>query len=369
MNKKSLTLAMLVGLTAMTSTQAGEFDGLFVGGKLGYNSSEITGGSLATGAKASTTWGIDEGYNWDKDSYLLGIDFSVNNNLRADHVAPPESYSSSAIGLGLKLGVTMNSWLPYIHLAYAKTKGGYDASSISGSGVIGGLGLEYKFAPNWSANAELSYGSSAKNNGSSLNNNNATVGIRYYFGYQAEPVISPVVAKKVQPAAAPAPSVSPKSVQAPLVTSSSVAEPTYASQAKVETKPKESWKTILTEHPVRIEGANFPINSAKLLKKADLKLNEVVNAVKLHPDLKLDVIGHTDNRGKKASNQKLSENRAAAVKAWLVKHGVASDSITTVGYADTKPIADNKTLKGRAANRRVEVHYVIKEEKNVKVPE
>jgi len=134
-------------------------------------------------------------------------------------------------------------------------------------------------------------------------------------------------------------------------------------------KPKEQWKTILTEKPVRLEGANFATNSATLLKTADVKLNEVVNAAKQYPEVKLEVSGHTDSRGSKALNKKLSENRAAAVKAWLVKHGVAADRISTAGYADEQPIADNKTEAGRAANRRVEVRYAVKEEKSIRVTE
>lgn len=110
---------------------------------------------------------------------------------------------------------------------------------------------------------------------------------------------------------------------------------------------------------ILVEGANFATNSAKLLKTADAKLKEVVSAAKQHPAMRLDVSGHTDNHGKKAHNQKLSESRAAAVKAWLVKHGIAADRIDATGYADSQPIADNKTKAGRAANRRVEVRYVI----------
>ena len=134
-------------------------------------------------------------------------------------------------------------------------------------------------------------------------------------------------------------------------------------------QPKESWKTILTEKPVRLDGANFDTGSARLLKTADARLSEVVNAATQYPDVNLEVSGHTDNTGSRANNQKLSESRAAAVKAWLVKHGVAANRISTSGHADTQPLADNKTKAGRAANRRVEVRYVIKEEKKVRVTE
>lgn len=161
-----------------------------------------------------------------------------------------------------------------------------------------------------------------------------------------------------------------KEAPAPVaVVTAPVAAPAPAPKPAPAPQPKESWKTILTEKPVRLEGANFATNSASLLKTADVKLNEVVNAARQYPEVKLDVSGHTDNIGKQKLNQKLSDNRAAAVKAWLVKHGVAADRISTSGYADTQPIADNKTKEGRATNRRVEVRYVIKEEKKIRVTE
>jgi OOP family OmpA-OmpF porin len=166
------------------------------------------------------------------------------------------------------------------------------------------------------------------------------------------PAPAPVVVAPV-PVVVPAPAVEAKSIPAP----------------KIAPPPKESWKTILTEKPVRLEGASFATGSAKLLKSADAKLDEVVNAAKQHPEIKLEVSGYTDSLGKKASNQKLSENRAAAVKAYFVKHGVAADRISSHGYADAEPLADNKTAEGRATNRRVEVRYAITEEKKIRVTE
>jgi len=73
-----------------------------------------------------------------------------------------------------------------------------------------------------------------------------------------------------------------------------------------------------------------------------------------HPKINISIEGHTDNTGSAAGNQKLSEQRAAAVKAYLVKKGVGEERMSTTGYGQTKPIADNKTAKGRTANRRVE---------------
>ena len=65
--------------------------------------------------------------------------------------------------------------------------------------------------------------------------------------------------------------------------------------------------------------------------------------------------GYTDSSGDAAFNQQLSEKRAEAVKAELVANGADPDKITTVGYGESKPIADNVTREGRAKNRRVEI--------------
>ena len=76
--------------------------------------------------------------------------------------------------------------------------------------------------------------------------------------------------------------------------------------------------------------------------------------MKVHDDITLELEGHTDSLGPDEYNQKLSEDRAAAVKAKIVEdYGIAANRITTNGYGETRPIADNNTDEGRARNRRV----------------
>ena len=76
--------------------------------------------------------------------------------------------------------------------------------------------------------------------------------------------------------------------------------------------------------------------------------------MKVHDDITLELEGHTDSRGPDEYNQTLSEDRAAAVKAKIVEdYGIAANRITTSGYGETRPIADNNTDEGRARNRRV----------------
>jgi OOP family OmpA-OmpF porin len=73
-----------------------------------------------------------------------------------------------------------------------------------------------------------------------------------------------------------------------------------------------------------------------------------------NPEYDVSIVGHTDSRGPKAYNQKLSEQRAAKVKEDLVKRGIDSSRITTVGKGEADPIATNDTDAGRAQNRRIE---------------
>ena len=74
-----------------------------------------------------------------------------------------------------------------------------------------------------------------------------------------------------------------------------------------------------------------------------------------YPSLKLQVEGYTDSVGGDDYNQKLSENRAGAVKDFLVGQGVTMDNISAAGYGKADPVADNGTAPGRAQNRRVQL--------------
>jgi OOP family OmpA-OmpF porin len=101
---------------------------------------------------------------------------------------------------------------------------------------------------------------------------------------------------------------------------------------------------------------NFDFNKSVVRKADDAELQKAVEFVKKYPGYQVSIEGHTDSIGTDKYNQALSERRAAAVKAYLVKQGVVDNQkITSVGYGESKPIADNKTDKGRFENRRVEI--------------
>ena len=100
----------------------------------------------------------------------------------------------------------------------------------------------------------------------------------------------------------------------------------------------------------------FDTGKATIKPESAAALAVIGEALKSDPSLKLEIQGHTDNAGAAAANLKLSQDRAAAVKAYLVQaHAVAADRLTTSGLGDTKPIADNGSDDARAKNRRVEL--------------
>jgi outer membrane protein OmpA-like peptidoglycan-associated protein len=106
-----------------------------------------------------------------------------------------------------------------------------------------------------------------------------------------------------------------------------------------------------------IEQVKFAFGSAKILPESDPILTAVNEILTKHPEItQVDVEGHTDNKGAFALNLKLSKDRAAAVAAWLVKHGVDKKRLVSHGYGPNKPIDTNDTDAGRANNRRVEFH-------------
>jgi outer membrane protein OmpA-like peptidoglycan-associated protein len=99
----------------------------------------------------------------------------------------------------------------------------------------------------------------------------------------------------------------------------------------------------------------FATGSFKLLPKSFKSLDEVASILKADDLLKIQIDGHTDAQGDDAKNMTLSENRAKAVKDYLVSKGVTEASTSSAGFGETKPVADNKTAAGRAKNRRVEM--------------
>lgn len=103
-----------------------------------------------------------------------------------------------------------------------------------------------------------------------------------------------------------------------------------------------------------LQQVHFATGKATILPDSHGLLAQVVDAIIKNNVKRVRIDGHTDNRGNKATNQKLSEDRAKAVRDYLVAQGLDASRLESAGYGDAQPVAPNLTARGRELNRRVE---------------
>lgn len=106
------------------------------------------------------------------------------------------------------------------------------------------------------------------------------------------------------------------------------------------------------------ENITFDTNRADVKPQFQPVLGQLAQSIQQYPGTVVQIEGHTDSTGAAGYNQTLSENRAAAVRSYLVQRGVEANRLAALGYGATRPVADNATPAGRAQNRRVEVLIV-----------
>lgn len=99
----------------------------------------------------------------------------------------------------------------------------------------------------------------------------------------------------------------------------------------------------------------FETGSARLKVSSNAALDKIAQILNTNTQAKLKVEGHTDNTGSAQLNVKLSTDRAAAVKTYLIRKGIAAERVEAEGFGASKPIANNGNAAGRAKNRRVEM--------------
>ncbi len=104
-----------------------------------------------------------------------------------------------------------------------------------------------------------------------------------------------------------------------------------------------------------LQSVHFKFDRSDLTKGGMDTLNTVATTLKAHPEVNVDVVGHTDWISTNAYNMKLSQARAETVKKYLISQGVAADRIAVKWRGEEEPIADNNSAAGRAQNRRVEI--------------
>ena len=114
-------------------------------------------------------------------------------------------------------------------------------------------------------------------------------------------------------------------------------------------------EAVLKTFEKALNGIKFSSGRDRITSSSYKVLGEVVKIMEENPNYNLKINGHTDSSGDDAKNLVLSQKRAAAVQKYLVKKGVAETRLSSEGFGETIPVADNKTSKGRATNRRVEL--------------
>lgn len=317
MKKLILIPALLLGTLASAKQYDFEFTPV-----VGYNYTE---GSLDI--KDHAVYGAELQYN--------GFDFFLKPELsvlysRADsenltpsveqnvmyRVALSGVYEYDALGMVIPLAK--------IGIGYEAMGEHYSGNEDSRFGTVG-IGAKIPFTDTLALKLETAY--MLKCNDFRYDNNLAVLaGLNFAFGG---------VEEKAAPVAAPAPVVVAPVAPAPVA------------KKVVEVKAEKVNLHI-----------NFETDSAKIDNASVPRVEKFSTFLKNAPEYKAQIIGHTDSTASDAHNDKLSLNRATAVKDMIIKNGVAADRVSAVGKGEKEPIANNKTKEGRAENRRIEAQLI-----------
>jgi cytochrome c oxidase subunit 2 len=131
-------------------------------------------------------------------------------------------------------------------------------------------------------------------------------------------------------------------------------EVTQRSKQFKELIDKAVVSAVATEKTLALSNINFETGSARLTESSRYELDNLVAALNAYPNMRIQVAGHTDNVGDPVENRTLSAARAASVVGYLTEHGIALGRLSSQGFGDTKPKAENDTPENRAKNRRTE---------------
>jgi len=127
----------------------------------------------------------------------------------------------------------------------------------------------------------------------------------------------------------------------------------YIGNLRVAAGGNDLYAQLQSEGSLTLGGVEFETASSNLRPASTQTLDGVAQMLQQHPDVRLRVEGHTDNTGSASGNERLSQQRAESVRAFLVSRGIAGDRLVPAGMGQSQPIADNTTEDGRQRNRRV----------------
>lgn len=351
---KASGLATLAALVALAGAPASADDsGWYVGGNLGLSKADIDKEritrALADGGLATTSFDEDGttigfkvlgGYQFSRHFALEGGYFNLGEFGFVASTSPPGTLSGDTTVHGLNLD-PVGIWpltdklsaFGRIGLSYVETESRYQGSGAVTPPPDGdnraanykvGAGLQYDFARAWGARAEVERYRIEDAVGNDGDADLFSLGLVYRFFGNAPPPARRAAA----PAPAPAPQPAPVLVVVPV--------------------PAKTVKYC------SILDIQFEINQEGIQREDKEKLNVLATFLKKYPDTTALIEGHADDVGSPADNQKLSEQRAESVVAYLRDtSGIAGSRLSHVGYGDTRPLASNETQEGKRLNRRI----------------
>ncbi|HBD12023.1 MAG TPA: hypothetical protein DCZ13_07735 [Porticoccaceae bacterium] len=312
--RKWLSIVLVAVLTVAAKVDANE--GFYVGPSL--SAYYLDSDRYVGGAEDAVVAGANLGYRFFNDWALeLGVGSEVAGN----------DLELAKLDFYYWFGEDATTWRPYFTMGVA-----YYEQDVSSSGPVlnpdqkythqgsVGMGLSKMLDDHLEFRGDVRFLHQVREGHEGINDGSLNLALNYFFN-------------------------GPKA--APIVAAEPVPEPEYVEPAP-EPQP-DQLRTIT----VRLN-VEFEFDKAIVRAIYGDELQAVANAMKVHDDIELVLEGHTDWIGTDAYNQDLSDRRAKAVKAKLVEtYGIAANRISTVGYGESRPIADNKTDEGRARNRRV----------------
>lgn len=349
----TLSLAVMAALAspAATAADSGWYGGLSIGhSSAKIDDDRITSGLVGFGTTTSIDdddtdfgWKILAGRKFNKNFAVEGGYFNLGEfGYTANNTGGTQTGATKFQGLNLDaVGILpiseKFSALGRVGLTYTEAKG-----TFSGIGVTDtnpkksegnfkvGAGVQYDFTPSLGLRGEWERYRVNDAVGNKGDVDLLTVGLVYIFG-DSKPVpkaAAPQPAAVAPVAAAPAPAPKPVLVIVPIV-------------AK-------------TEQYCSILDIQFEINQKTVQREAEEKIDKVGIFMRKYPNTNAVIEGHSDEVGTAAANMKLSEQRAAGVVTYLVDRGnISRNRLKSVGYGETRPIADNTTEAGKRLNRRI----------------
>ena len=131
-------------------------------------------------------------------------------------------------------------------------------------------------------------------------------------------------------------------------------QPIYIKNIRIAEGGVKYYDRVMEDGKIIANGIRFDVGKASLKPESMGIINEVVDMMKEHPDLRFSVEGHTDSDGDDALNMELSDKRAETVKSTMISMGIPADRLESKGLGESMPITDNSSPEGKANNRRVE---------------